>query len=291
MNSKVGEQEMVDDGEGLSTEVLAGDTDAASNPPKEADDNHGNDETLFSDLVADEDFEEEGQEPEVETKVTEEPSDPQVSQEEQPQVPQEPAPQQTAQEPPQQSAQTPGAEGAGTPTDINAQYEEFFNKSVDVLADHVYKFDEQTAEELDTNPSKVMPKLAARLHMQVLTAAITQVANSFPALMQVHEDRHKEEKESEEKFFSEFPLLKEHKQTVQRVAQVYHSMYPNDPYEVRAPKIAAMAMIEAKVPLPGTQPQQPVVSQPPIPTSARGGTPAAAPKVERTLWEDLVEED
>lgn len=276
--------------EEYSEEVLATDTDPNSNPPKEADDSEGNDDDLFADLVADEDFSDEEVTEKEEPKPAEPEPAPEPVQQEQPQTPApaESAPQQAAQELPQQPAT--GVEGAVPPTDINAQYKEFFEKSVDVLADQVYKFDEQTAEELDTNPSKVLPKIAAQLHMQVLTASITQVANAFPALMALHNDRNAVEREREDKFFGEYPHLKDHKDTVTRVAQVYHSMYPNDPYEVRAPKIAAMAMVEAKVPMPQAQPQ-PVVATPPIPTSARGAPSTPAPVQQKNEWTELIEDE
>ncbi len=190
-----------------------------------------------------------------------------------------------AETPPQVQAETPQQ-----PVDLNAQYEEFFNKAVEAL-EPVYVLSEEVAEELDTSPSTAIPKLAARLHMQVLTAAVTQVANMFPQLMQVETERKDVYKQSEERFFNEYPQLKGHERTVLQMAQAVHSMNPNATYEDIAPQVAAMAMVQEKILPSDTAPPEPPAPKPVTPTSVKGGTPRTEPPKPKTWVDELLEEE
>lgn len=185
---------------------------------------------------------------------------------------------------------TTQAEPAPDPATLNRQYEEFFNRSVDMLAEKVYVLSDEDKERLDTAPSEVLPRLAGQLHMQVLTAAVTQVANMFPGMLNMFQDRQRVSQETEEKFFNKYPDLKGHRETVQRMAAAYRAAYPQATYEQAAPEIAAMAMVNLRLPMtpsaPQAQPDTPVV-----PTSARGGAGAPAPKANPTEWEELVKDE
>lgn len=183
-----------------------------------------------------------------------------------------------------------------TPEQRQANYQQFFNKSVDTLAEHVYKFDEQTAEALDTEPSKALPRLAAQLHMQVLTAAVTQTANLVPNLIAQYQQNQSGVEAIENKFYGEYKDLNDHRQTVDNIARLYRQLNPTKSFEDAAPEIAAMARVQLRLPVPGqvqmqqTQPQ-PQVQQPVVPSSARGGQAAAAPIAQPTEWEELIQEE
>jgi len=189
----------------------------------------------------------------------------------------------------QPAAQQPqGEQAPQTPTDLNAQYKEFFEKSVDALEKSVYALPPEVVEELDTNPSKVIPKLAATLHMQVLSAALTQVANLFPSMLAVHNDQASHSKQTEDKFFGEYPKLKGHEALVQRIAATYRQMNPNATYEQIAPEVAAMAMVQARIPIASAPAESPAL-QPVVPTSARGAAPVRATQENKTTWDELIE--
>lgn len=193
----------------------------------------------------------------------------------------------------QQLQGQPGGVPEGQPipsqTDLNAQYQNFFNQSVGAL-EQVYQFAPEVAEELDTTPSKVLPKLAATLHMQVLTAAVTQVANMFPSLMEMHMDRTSHVKATEERFFTEYPALREHSPMVQRIAQAYRAINPNATYEQIAPEVAAMAMVQARIPAPTPQ-ADPVLTKPVTPTSQRGAPPAPSQTQQKSVWDELITDE
>lgn len=197
----------------------------------------------------------------------------------------EPASQESVQE------QVP-VEPSRTTEEINAAYEDFFKKSVDVLADNVYGFDEATKELLDTNPSEVMSKLAAQLHMQVLASALTQVYNLFPTMLQEHQGRLGRVQAAEDGFYKEYPQLKAHKNVVNRIAQVYAQANPGqkDP-KIVASEVAAMAMVQARIPMPGSQPQEQQAQTPVTPTSARGGVPPSRGQQKPTTWDELISDE
>lgn len=269
--------------------VTTGSENAAS--PKEAPEETSDFD--IDDLIADErddedtsstEVPEEKEEPVVEeapVEKTEEPVEAEAPKEE-PQKEEEPAPQ----EEPQTQA-----EPSTTPEELNAAYKEFFDKSVETLAEQVYVFDDVTKEALDTTPSEVLPKLAGQLHMQVLSAALTQVYNLFPQMLQEHQTRISAHTEAEEAFYQEYPQLKEHKQTVDRIAAIYRQANPQqkDLNTIKS-EIAAMAMVQARIPLPSQQ-QQPPAVKPVIPTSARGGTTRAPAPSQQTQWDELVNDE
>jgi hypothetical protein len=279
-------------------DVTKGSENATS--PKEAsdDDGWGLDIDDLIDEGSDEDIPEEPEEEPKEAAETQETTE--TSKEETPQTeelekekPQEPPKEEerTQQETSQQETQ---AESSQTPEDINAQYEAFFNQSVDLLEKNVYTFDEETREALDTNPSQVLPKLAAQMHMQVMSAALTQVYNMFPTLLQEHQGKMSAVQEAEDAFYTEYPQLKGHEETVNRIAQVYRQANPKaTDRKMIASEVAAMAMVQARIPLPGTQPQQPEPAKvkPVVPTSARGGTTSTPTTANPSEWDELIQEE
>ncbi len=130
--------------------------------------------------------------------------------------------------------------------------------------------------------------------MQVLTAAVTQFSNLFPHMMQTYQERQQVVDASEEKFFTAYPQLKEHKEVVQNIARVYRQVNPKATYEQMAPDIAAMAMVQARVPIeptPTSTPPSPPAPKPVTPTSARGGPGAAPQPAQKSEWDELIEED
>ena len=203
--------------------------------------------------------------------------------------------QETAQ--PQKSTEPQEQSTAAAPEssqEISAeQYKEFFETSVDQLATQVYGLDEETARQLDEEPSKVLPKLAATLHMQVLTAAVTQAANLMPTMMVAHTQRQTIADRNEEKFFTEYPQLKEHRGEVAKIAQAYRTLNPEASVEQAMKTVAAMSMVQLNVQPPQmqTQPNEVPITPPPPPAASKGA-PASKPNVtEPTQWDELVADD
>jgi len=183
---------------------------------------------------------------------------------------------------------------ASAPVDqatLQADYEKFVGQSVDFLEKNVYALSDETKEALNADPASVIPQLAARLHMQVLTTAVTQIANLVPVLSSQVMEMQARDRAAEDSFFQTYPQLKDHYQDVLRVAQVYKSHNPNAATEVAKREIAAMAMVSLGL-TPQVTPALPSNVPPAVvPTSARGGAVSAPPPGSVSQWDELINED
>lgn len=282
-----------------SEEITTGSENAGA--PKEVSDD--DDSAFFEDLISDDDEEEEkpqftstrtSTEPTAEEST--EDSDPKT--EDKPEVIPEDTPKPEAIEPtvkPEETPQVPQTEAPEpqeTREDLNARYEEFFKKSVETLEAQVYQFDDEMKDTLDTEPSKVLPKLAAQLHMQVLTAATTQIANMLPGMMAVMNERSNIGQQRQDKLLTDYPELKGHEKDLVPIAQVMRQLNPNDTFEQLAPKIAAAAKVQLQL-FDSPASQQPLAQRPVTPTAVKGGsTPPAAPSLNQpTQWDELIAEE
>lgn len=177
--------------------------------------------------------------------------------------------------------------------DLNAQYQQFFESSVEALKTNVYNLTDEAKETLDSNPSAIVPEMLARVHMQVTHSVLTQVANLLPTMMPVLQERKELENQYEQDFYSTFPDLKPHAKEVDRLARVYVQQNPTATYEQAKMEVGAMASVALRVPLPQSLYSQPVqpVPGPVVPTSV-GATRSntSAPPV-KNEWAEFVEED
>lgn len=217
-----------------------------------------------------------------------EPAEPAVAEE-----PKEKKEEKTPPQPEQPRSAPEEAASAGDP-DLNTQFEEFFNKSAETLAERVYSLSDEEKKALDEEPSKMLPQLAGRLHMQILTAAVTQAANLMPHFVQQTQVRNTEEERLETQFFDSFPKLREHPDEVMRVAKAYRQAYPDLDSDTMMKEVGAAVSIRLKIPTPGQEstPPQPAAETPPVPSAARGSTtPPATPAKQSWLEEILQEED
>lgn len=234
------------------------------------------------------------------------PNDPAKAGETQDPQPQAQTPPQSDPQPQQPQPQAAPGDGAeGTPQDINAQFAAFAEQRAGELAEKVYALDEETKELLDTEPSKVIPQLAGRLHMEVLTTALTQMVQIMPNLMRYQNDITSKEQKAEDTFYTAFPDLKEHKETVETFARAFMQANPGATQEQAIQSIGTMASVQLGIALPGAQPApatpaaqpapqpqvQPVALTPPAPTSTAGGSGQPEPPGQASVWEELIQGD
>jgi hypothetical protein len=184
-----------------------------------------------------------------------------------------------------------------TQAELDAQYNEWYNQSAEALETHVYKLTEEEKTALDTNPSQVLPKLAAKLHMQIFVAASTQAANMINAMLPQALERNKNIVNGVDKFFEAWPRLKEHKSVVDEFADAYMQVPANQKKtpEQAMQEVGLMASIHLKLPVEApAQPQPgPAVPGPVTPISASGGqnAPPAAPGSNEKNWVQEVFSD
>lgn len=219
--------------------------------------------------------------------VVDTPSTPPVTPAASPDAPVQPSVAAPAAEP--QPAQQPAAEPAAPqadaqqPVDIKAirdQYEK------DLTA--YYAIDAETAQRLQTEPENVLPQLAARVHLEVLDTIMAQLPNRMQSILSHINTYEAREREASDVFFTAYPDLKEHKDAVLRVGQMYRAANPTATKEQAVKAIGDFVRTSLGLSAPA-----PVVQQaPPIqPFTPAGGSGNGAPPAEVNPWMELASTD
>jgi hypothetical protein len=149
-------------------------------------------------------------------------------------------------------------------------------------------------------PEKVIPKLAARLHVDVFEATFNAIVSALPRLMDAHSQARVDRDAAKNQFYNEFPSLKDPKydETVQTALAMFRHMNPN---ATRAQAIAAagvQASLTHQLPLPerfmqGFAPINPATPASPSPFSPASPGAASVPHVKgpSSFFEKIAEED
>lgn len=204
--------------------------------------------------------------------------------EEEPATPAEP---ETPKEP-----ETPAAPAENVEETFKQEYQNWFDKGVDTLEKSgVYTLDDEDAEALAMSDAegvkKVVAKLGARMHMQVLSAAVTQAANMLPQLIPAVTRGLEQQNREVESFYTDYPELNEHKDTVDTIAMSMLQANPTMPKKTLRQRIAAAAMMSVGI-VPKDYRSQP--AQPPAPvTPASAMAPQSPPPQQQTsVWDDVI---
>lgn len=199
-----------------------------------------------------------------------------------------------------------------TPEQVEEQkraYAEWETAELGRLEQH-YQFSPEDAAAMQTEPEVVLPKMAARLFLDVQKAALQSVANLMPQMVGQINVAQSRDNQAAEAFFSANPDLKEHGADVMKAAKFFRESNPKATPQEAIQKIGAM--VRAAKGLPPLVLQEPAQTgepaataappatgtrrsvAPPIPPkpagagSAPAGKPAqAAPNV----WADLLDEE
>jgi len=181
-------------------------------------------------------------------------------------APEQPAPAATAQEPP-----APPAE----PVDWEKHRKEFLPKLTDL-----YKLTDQEAESLRTEPEKVYPAMAARLHYEVQAATYNSLLQVLPQIVSGLLESRQAADQADTAFYSSWPKLskteKSHTEAIRNSIRAYRNANPKADMGTVIKNAGLMAMMSLGLPLdlpgapvPLTTPLVP--SAPPRPAGA-GGT-------------------
>lgn len=151
-----------------------------------------------------------------------------------------------------------------------------------------------------TEPEKVLPKLAAQLHVDVFDAVFNSVVSALPQLFEMHSQQRTAREAAQSEFYSEFPTLKDPKYIpqVETALLLYKQMNPN---ATRAQAIAhtgVQVSLANQLTLPEKYlKQMGVVSAPPpvapaafVPASP-GGARVPAPSGQPNYYEAIAQED
>lgn len=183
------------------------------------------------------------------------------------------------------------------PQQVVAQYQQWRGQAEELLATQHYNLTEEQATELENEPAKAIPRLAARLHMEVLQQATAAAMRIIPSMMQEVTAVQSVQSQREQEFFSEWPELQSHRDDVLRFGTSYVQMNPNATFEDFKRDVGAQVAVARKVDLSARQTaaqqgngQAPPSPPPQKPLSARSAGGAQAPSKPTNPFEQLDQE-
>lgn len=176
-------------------------------------------------------------------------------------------PPQAAAVPPQSSQEEPPAQIV----DFAKHREEYLPKLAEL-----YKLNDQEVELLRTSPETALPQLAARLHYEVQVASTQALLRVLPQFIENTMAETAARKSSEEKFFNDWPGLKEKvtadpkaKETIVSSIKAIRAQNPNADLASVIKQAGILASMTLGVPLPGTAP----AAVPAAPANVPSGVP------------------
>lgn len=167
-----------------------------------------------------------------------------------------------------------------TPEEYSRQRAEWRANAEAQLAEGYFKLPQDLADELDTNPSAVVPKLMSRVYIDAIEGATHAIMSHLPAVIQNVSQAGDLSSRYERQFFEMWPQLKqgdaEHEQTVRSHAMLYRQQHPSAKPEEIMKHAGAAAVLALRLPVGapagnGAQPTPP--AHRPMGSGAPGGTP------------------
>ena len=134
---------------------------------------------------------------------------------------------------------------------------------------------DEEARALMLEPEKVVPKMFARLHVDILDSVIQGIGKELPGLVQTTVNRMVGEAKASRSFYEKWPQLAktEYSPTVQRLMAVYRDKFPQASLEQMTTDVGAAAMVGLKLPLPGMSAPASMPATPHVtPINPGGGT-------------------
>jgi len=216
---------------------------------------------------------------------------------EEPAQPQPAAPEGETPPAPEAQPETPTPEAVEVPqltpeqqAEQMRQWQEYQAKQQDALEQY-YAIDEESALALATEPEKVLPKLAAQLHMSVLQQVQANLVNQIPQLLNGVQDRNVRETKAKDEFFTAWPELKGKEQEVLQMGVMFRQLNPKATPAEAVARIGEMTMnaLGLRRAAPPAQNTPPVA---PAPFRPAGGPSSARPTSAspKSSWDDLLDE-
>lgn len=218
-----------------------------------------------------------------------------------PAAPQQPAQAQPPAQPQAQPVQQPPA-----PTMTREQEIQEIQARRESLQNDIaqrYGLSEQDKEQWLTEPEKVVPRMAARLYVDVFDSVFQAVFAQVPQLMMQFMEQRDASRGREESFYKRWPMLSkpEYKPTINRLVGMYRQFNPQVPFEQMLEDVGVQALTALKIPLDQLQPAAQAPAAPaaaapaPVPAVRHGYQPAAPGGVapvptqqKSTVWDELL---
>jgi len=156
---------------------------------------------------------------------------------------------------------------------------------------NLYTFDEDTAMRLQTEPEKVLPALAAKLHLDVMKTVMAQMRGMLPEMMQTQTKSVERETQAKSQFFGAWPELQGYEKQVLEVGRMYRQLNPSAPAEEAVRRIGETAMAALGLQRRQQQEQQQQRQQPQ--QSFRPAVPGRVnpPSGSPSVWDELINDE
>ncbi|MDE0331004.1 MAG: hypothetical protein OXL41_03980 [Nitrospinae bacterium] len=106
---------------------------------------------------------------------------------------------------------------------------------------------EELVEELQTSPETFMPKMAARMHLDIMDAVKQEIASSMPALMRQYSETETARSEAEDNFFAFWDQqgadLRPYRQDLERLSAAYRAVNPGASIEEFTRSVGAQVIV------------------------------------------------
>lgn len=122
----------------------------------------------------------------------------------------------------------------------------------------LYQLTPEDGEAMLAKPEAVLPKLAARLHLDVYEAVLGEMQQHLPRIVSTLMEGQGRIRASEDRFFGQFPALKQHEGQVYKFMHAFRQLHPTMPEVDFANQVGLAMMSALKIPMqaPTTQTQQ-----------------------------------
>lgn len=214
-----------------------------------------------------------------------EPAEPQPGAQPAPTEPQQPAAEQ-AQEPVQPAPEAP--EQLQQPQQFTPEQVQAAEAAYAAQLANLYQFDEETALKLQTEPEKVLPALAAKLHLDVMKTVMAQMRGMLPEMLQTQTKAVERENQAKTQFFTAWPELRGYEQQVLQVGRMYRQLNPNAPADEAVRRIGEVAMATLGLQRQQQQQQAPAQQQAFRPSVPGRVNPPSGPA---NPWAELIDDD
>ncbi len=162
----------------------------------------------------------------------------------------------------------------------------------EALATQHYALSEEQAAEYDSDPAVFIAKQSARVYMDSVTNTLAHVLQQLPGLVEGVIEQRKVVDKDEEAFFSAWPKLRDQRESVVNIAQVYRQLHPQAPPEQFIRDVGAQTMVALKLTVDEVPAETPPAPAPPFVPAASsppaGPTPPPTNPFEQMALEEEV---
>lgn len=193
--------------------------------------------------------------------------------------------------------------GAGTPeqpagdliAQVRSRLDENRETFAKALAEQVYPLSEEDCNNLLVEPQKVLPQLAAKVHLEVVQNVLGTLSQVLPGVVFGVQAAQRQQTELEDRFFQAWPTLDRAADytEVMNLARVFRQQFPAASAEEMIKQVGAMAVVKLGK-LPAAAAQAPAQQATPAAAQAYRpavGTPSAVQPAQRSdnPWEGISE--